>query len=416
MMLRCWAILVGFLLFSTSFTSFSNNALAEESTLPEWVTNIFVWYGEGVVSESELLGVIEWLIENNVIKIKQISELAEWKEQADKLYKENQELKDDIAFLENRIASLGTSLKTTTQEKTELKTTMKTQQETAKRNEIELLAKTNPLVQGLVAGKLKFYIEPVPSYASPQVVDVVDSITVALEKYPFQGMEFQRVYSEADANLHITWIKEYGSHTVGQAIFKSVIQVGLGQLNCHGFWQAFDSTTVLKILWHELGHSLGFGHSNDPNNTMYYSTSPTFETDYKNILTLDEGEYVSIKFCNKGLMNYQVSTDGEHDGFYIYVIAPETNAGNFINNEQGKYYSECSGGNKLMVSYTDTCDVPAGSQLLIYNYNELLQFDAYRVDVKITNLNERSIPDFSWDFDAFQYDQTWLDDVWDMYH
>jgi len=100
-MLRCWAILVGFMLLSTSFTSFSNYVLAEESTLPEWITNIFVWYGQGVVSESELLGVIEWLIENNVIKIKQISELAEWKEQASKLYKENQELKDDIAFLEN---------------------------------------------------------------------------------------------------------------------------------------------------------------------------------------------------------------------------------------------------------------------------------------------------------------------------
>jgi len=416
MMLKCWAILVGFLLFSTSFTAFSNNALAEESALPEWVTNIFVWYGQGVVSESELLGVIEWLIENNVIKIKQISELAEWKEQASKLYKENQELKDDIAFLENRIASLGTSLRSITQEKTELKSTIKTQQETAERDKIESLAKTNPLVQGLISGKLKFYIEPVPSYASSQVVDVVNMITEEFEKTTFYGMKFQRVYSPSDANLHISWIKEYGSHVLGEAIFKSVVKVGLGQLNCHGFWQSFDSTTILKILWHEIGHSVGFGHSKDPNNIMYAVTMTTFETDYKKIITLDEGEYTSIKFCNGGQMGYQVSSDHESNGFYIYVITPKTNAGNFVNNNQGQYYSKCSGGDNLMASYSNTCDVPAGAQLLIYNYNELLQFDAIRVNVEITNLNERSIPDLVWDFKEFQYDVTWINDVWDMYH
>ena len=97
------------MLFTSSFTSFSNNAYSEESTLPEWVKNIFVWFGQGVVSESELLGAIEWLIENNIIKVKQISENSEWKEQASKLYKENQQLEGDIAFLENRISSLQTS-------------------------------------------------------------------------------------------------------------------------------------------------------------------------------------------------------------------------------------------------------------------------------------------------------------------
>jgi len=68
-MLRTCAVLVGLLLFTSSFTSFSNNAYSEESTLPEWVKNIFVWFGQGVVSESELLGAIEWLIKNNVIRI-----------------------------------------------------------------------------------------------------------------------------------------------------------------------------------------------------------------------------------------------------------------------------------------------------------------------------------------------------------
>ena len=69
-----------------------------------------------------------------------------------------------------------------------------------------------------------------------------------------------------------------------------------------------------------------------------------------------------------------------------------------------------------MSSYSDTCNVADGSQLLIYNKNELLQFDAIRIDIKIVDLNERKNPDFAWDFNAFQYDQKWLNEIWNMYH
>jgi len=97
-MLRTCAVLVGILLFTSSFASLSNNAYSEESSLPDWVKNIFVWFGQGVVSESELLGAIEWLIENNIIKIEQVSENNYWREQAAKLFQESQELKEDVAY------------------------------------------------------------------------------------------------------------------------------------------------------------------------------------------------------------------------------------------------------------------------------------------------------------------------------
>jgi len=109
-MLRTCAVLVGVLLFTSSFTTFSNNAYSEESTLPDWVKNIFVWFGEGVVSESELLGAIEWLVENNVIKIKQVSENSEWKEQASKLYKENQELEEDVVYWKKKYETYHANL------------------------------------------------------------------------------------------------------------------------------------------------------------------------------------------------------------------------------------------------------------------------------------------------------------------
>ncbi|NIP62178.1 MAG: hypothetical protein GWN01_16050 [Nitrosopumilaceae archaeon] len=37
--------------------------------LPEWVRNIFVWYAENRISEDELLGAIEFLVEQDIIQI-----------------------------------------------------------------------------------------------------------------------------------------------------------------------------------------------------------------------------------------------------------------------------------------------------------------------------------------------------------
>ena len=57
-----------------------------------------------------------------------------------------------------------------------------------------------------------------------------------------------------------------------------------------------------------------------------------------------------------------------------------------------------------------------GSKLVIYNFNELLQFDAIRVKTTIIDLNQIDTPDYLWDEKVFEYDQTWLNDVWEMFH
>jgi len=37
--------------------------------IPSWVKNIFVWYGEGIVSEDELLNAIKYLINENILVV-----------------------------------------------------------------------------------------------------------------------------------------------------------------------------------------------------------------------------------------------------------------------------------------------------------------------------------------------------------
>jgi hypothetical protein len=61
------------IVFSVLLISFSTN-FANAESLPEWVKNTASWYGEGVVSESEFLSMIKFLIENDVIVLENIDE------------------------------------------------------------------------------------------------------------------------------------------------------------------------------------------------------------------------------------------------------------------------------------------------------------------------------------------------------
>jgi hypothetical protein len=138
------------------------------------------------------------------------------------------------------------------------------------------LAATNPRIKAIVAGELKFYFDPLPTYAGSGVFSAVEDIAKILSERRPQGAIMKRVHFRNDADLSISWIRDYGSHTIGEVIFKSHIKVGLGSTNCHDDWRACDASTVKKVLWHEIGHSMGYGHSSNPNNVMYSTAKTQF--------------------------------------------------------------------------------------------------------------------------------------------
>lgn len=63
------------MVFSVMLISFSINAANAES-VPEWVKNTALWYGEGIVSETEFLNMIKFLIENDIIVVDNAKEMA----------------------------------------------------------------------------------------------------------------------------------------------------------------------------------------------------------------------------------------------------------------------------------------------------------------------------------------------------
>ena len=45
------------------------SVIGEESKIPEWVRNVFVWYAENNISEKELLQALQYLINQNIIQV-----------------------------------------------------------------------------------------------------------------------------------------------------------------------------------------------------------------------------------------------------------------------------------------------------------------------------------------------------------
>ena len=275
---------------------------------------------------------------------------------------------------------------------------------------IQELALTNPMIQGIVSGELKYYFEPLPMYTGLDVFIGVDDISVSLSSWNPYGVTIRRVFNPNDANLTVSWLKDYGPHTIGESIFKAYIKVGIGTENCQGDWRAFDSSTVKKVLWHEIGHSMGYGHSSNPNNVMYWQTETSFDVEQEIADIVPAGWYFTYPLCSSGNYGYSFESDDNFNGFDLFVLPPGTDAST-ISTGEGLVYTGCGKAN--MVRYTDTCDVPANAVIYIAN-NGL--YDAVRLDGEITLLDKPPWPTMDWDQAAYEYDDAQLNAYSNLFH
>ena len=88
-------------------------------------------------------------------------------------------------------------------------------------------------------------------------------------------VKFSTINSKTDASTWITWVvRDLGEGVLGHAtVGRGIVEVALGDYGCDGSFQLFTVETVQTIMTHELGHSLGLGHSDNPDHIMY----PTLE-------------------------------------------------------------------------------------------------------------------------------------------
>jgi len=60
---------IGVVLLFIALSSFTIISSIEAQSVPEWIRNTALWYGEGTISETDFLNAMKFLIENDIIII-----------------------------------------------------------------------------------------------------------------------------------------------------------------------------------------------------------------------------------------------------------------------------------------------------------------------------------------------------------
>lgn len=130
----------------------------------------------------------------------------------------------------------------------------------------------------------KIYVNKQPQGLPLDHVSTLNQSTKYWESQVFNStigkaiVKFSYTESKSDANVWVTWtVRKIGEGVLGHAhLGKGVVEVALGDYNCDGSFQLYDIASVEKIMRHELGHSIGLGHTEDTKNIMYPSLRPNY--------------------------------------------------------------------------------------------------------------------------------------------
>ncbi len=261
---------------------------------------------------------------------------------------------------------------------------------------------TNPVLRGIIYGEINYYVDPLPFYSTYDISHFDEFLDGRYE----QGIKLTRVYDESQADFTIMWVKDYGPEYLGVAYSGNIATVSLGATSCDGTWQHLTDWSITQTTWHEIGHVLGYGHSDKVDNIMYPSGETQFKKDRDFNGTLPPNWYEQIDFCNDGEQYYYVDVPDHNASFQIFILPYETDNEEFFNEGKGSYYPGCEEINDdTWYSKGNSCNVGALSKVLIYNPGDkVMHYEGYMEDRRVL-----SEIDMDWDDDFYQYDTEYLD-------
>ena len=270
---------------------------------------------------------------------------------------------------------------------------------------IILQAKELPLLQGIInGGELSFWFEDLPPETSNNVKKSVNGLISQLDGFRIHGVTLKQTYSENSADFTINWTQEYSSNHIGRQIGDHLI-IGLGSSDC-GSWKPFDAVTVYSIVYHEIGHALGQGHSDNSNNIMYYKTDTKYENDYKGMIRINDGDPEIIPFCNGGKIHFTTEkADSSSASYEVYVIDSGGDKYNACSGESGQSYNK----------FSNSCNVEIGSSLVLFNPSTFGAGEDARINIEIKNINDYKNTNLNFETSSGYFTQDQLNNIRELF-
>ena len=188
----------------------------------------------------------------------------------------------------------------------------------------------------------KIYFEELPEWSEFDVDSAVRDATNYWNDR--DGITFSRTYDPNNADMYVSWIKNYGHNLLGTYILGN-IDVGLGDDSCYGTWQPYSQQTASETLTHEIGHHLGYDdlqYSPDTSEIMAYSNSHvsySYETWAETSMIGYATPFPVCTYENGITYDYRLKSLSDHT-YDVFFVPSITEYDKFINGED--YRSACS--------------------------------------------------------------------------
>ena len=258
--------------------------MIDERTIPYWIKNNAGWWADNKISDDDFTSGLEYMIENNIIKVstQTNSELVQ-KELERKSWNFGQYLtniQNDIKNQNRYVENINPSEYVI----------IKYWKDYHKWNLEQFLNRPDAFPDRTIVRdqddnyviKYKVYINEQPAGLPIDHVSTLENSFNVWERTAFDTVDgkkaivlFDVINSKAEANVWVTWVvRNLGEGVLGHAnLGKGVAEVAICGYGCDGSFQLFSTNTVEEIMTHELGHSLGFAHSDNPDRIMYPTIS-----------------------------------------------------------------------------------------------------------------------------------------------
>jgi len=260
-----------------------------ESTdvIPSWVRNNAKWWSAGLISDEEFLSAIGYLIENGLIILGNEENFEVAKKE---LERTAWNFERYLINLAKKINDEGKYIEYPNPSAEVIKKYVRDYQ----KYNYDAYLDTNEnfpdrevtLIDDVYYVEYLYHIADQPA-SLPQ--DHTSTLQQSLDFWEAQEwfntangktvkVKFTESNTRSGSNVWITWVvRNLGENVLGHAqVGKGVVEVALGGFGCDGAFQLYTVDTVRNVMTHELGHSLGLGHSNIENSVMYPTLNPNF--------------------------------------------------------------------------------------------------------------------------------------------